>query len=93
MIGALRAVFGFALTMLIPGYAFMLAVYPRRGDFRAAERLALSSVLSIAITVFMALFLDMFLGLDYTGENMTYALVSFTLVCLGVWLVRARGRT
>jgi len=92
MLGILRAAFGFALTLLIPGYAFILALYPKKKDLEAVERIALSSVMSIAITLLLALFLDLVLGIDFTGENMTWALISFTVICLVAWLAQTKGR-
>lgn len=92
LFGLLRAVFGFALTLFIPGYAFILALYPKKKDLGTIERIALSSVMSIAITLLLALFLDMVLGIDFTGENITAALLSFTAICLAAWLVQTKGR-
>jgi len=90
--GALRAVFGFALALFVPGYAFMLALYPKKKDLGTIERIAFASVMSIAITLLMALFLDMVLGIDYTGENITIALLGFTGLCLAAWLIQTKGK-
>jgi uncharacterized membrane protein len=89
---ALRAAFGFALTLLIPGYAFILLLYPKKKDLGTVERLALSSVMSIAITLLLALFLDLGLGMDFTGENISYSLIGFTGVCLVGWLIQSKGK-
>jgi len=48
--------------------------------------------MSIAITLLLALFLDLVLGIDFTGENMTWALISFTVICLVAWLAQTKGR-
>lgn len=92
LIETLRAVLGLLLTLFIPGYAFVLALYPKKKDIGAVERIALSSVLSIALTMLTALFLDLVLGVDYTAENMVIALVAFTILCLAAWLAQTRGR-
>jgi uncharacterized membrane protein len=92
LFGAFRAFFGFALTLFIPGYAFILALYPKKKDLGTIERIALASVMSIAITLLMALFLDMVLGIDFTGENTTIALIGFSVLCLIAWLIQTKGK-
>jgi len=87
-----RAVLGFLLVLFIPGFAFILALYPKKKDLGFVDRIALSSVSSIAITLLSALFLDMVLGIDMTAENVAGALIAFTLACLAIWLVETRGR-
>jgi len=90
--GAFRGIFGFALALFIPGYAFMLALYPKKKDLGTIERIAFASVMSIAIALLAALFLDMVLGIDYTGENVTIALIGFTALCLTAWLIQTKGK-
>jgi uncharacterized membrane protein len=90
--GAFRAVFGFALALFIPGYAFILLLYPKKKDLGTIERVALASVMSMAITLLMALFLDMVLGIDFTGENISIALIVFTVLCLMAWLMQTKGK-
>ena len=58
--GFLRIIFALPLLLLMPGYMFIAAMFPKRGDLGAIERFTLSIGLSIAITVF-----DGF-GLNYT---------------------------
>jgi uncharacterized membrane protein len=92
MTDIIQALSGFALTLFLPGYAFILALYPRRKDLGKVERIAISSVMSIAITLCAALFLDTLMGLDFTGDNMIMALILFTVLCLLAWAIRVRGR-
>ena len=89
----LRIVFGFLLTLFIPGFALMLVLYPRRGDLGVVERIALSSVLSIAVTLLMALFLDLVLGVDFTAKNMVVSLSLFTVACSLVWFIGVKIRS
>ncbi len=56
----LRIIFALPLLLFIPGYVFIAAMFPKRGELGAIERFTLSIGLSIAITVF-----DGF-GLNYT---------------------------
>jgi uncharacterized membrane protein len=88
----IRAILGFLLVLFIPGYAFMLALYPKKKDLSFVERIALSSVSSIAITMLSALFLDMFLGIDLTAENVAGGLIAFSVICFALWLAQTRGR-
>jgi uncharacterized membrane protein len=92
MVDIIRAVAGLALTLFIPGFALVMALYPRKKDLEIVERIALSSVLSIAITLLMALFLDLVLGIDFTATNMVIALIGFTILGLLTWLVQTRGK-
>jgi hypothetical protein len=39
-----------------------------------------------------ALFLDMVLGIDFTGENTTIALIGFSVLCLIAWLIQTKGK-
>jgi len=87
-----QAILGFFLTLFVPGYALVLALYPKKKDLEFIERIALSSVLSIAITLLMALFLDLVLGVDFTAVNMVIALVSFTVICFIFWVIQTGGK-
>jgi uncharacterized membrane protein len=90
MVDILRAVGGLALTLFIPGFALVMALYPRKKDLDLIERIALSSVLSIAITLLMALFLDLVLGIDFTATNMIIALLGFSILCLIIWFIQSK---
>ncbi|MBN2250820.1 MAG: DUF1616 domain-containing protein [Candidatus Altiarchaeota archaeon] len=92
LVQAARAAGGLLLTLFIPGAAFILAMYPRKKDLDLVERIALSSVMSIAITLLTALFLDLVLGVDFTAVNVAVALIVFTGLCLAAWFIQTRGR-
>lgn len=84
----LRIILGFLLTLFIPGFALTLALYPKKKDLQMVERIALSSVLSIAITLLTALFLDLGLGIDFTARNMIISLSLITIVCFFIWVIQ-----
>jgi uncharacterized membrane protein len=73
--GALRAAFGLALALLLPGYALTAAAFPRRNDLEPLERLALSFGLSVATAVLVGL------GLSYSpwGATLLPILLSLAL--------------
>lgn len=54
----LRVPFGFLLVFFCPGYLLTLVLFPRREDINTSERIALSLVLSIVVTLFVALLLN-----------------------------------
>jgi uncharacterized membrane protein len=54
---ALQAILGVAFVLFCPGYMLLAVLYPVPGQLQAAERLILSCVLSIAITILIGFFL------------------------------------
>lgn len=54
----LRVVVGFLLVLFIPGYLLVSALFPRKDEIDAVERIALSIGLSICIVVFVGLCLN-----------------------------------
>ncbi len=54
----LRIVFGLPMVLFIPGYALISALFPKKNDLDAIERIALSFGLSIAVTPLMGLILN-----------------------------------
>jgi uncharacterized membrane protein len=86
IIPALRVIFGLLLTLFIPGYALTLALFPKNTS--KTERIALGSVLSIALTLLTALTLDLGLGVDYTAENMIISLTALTIIFTLIWLIQ-----
>ncbi|HEX54898.1 MAG: hypothetical protein DRO94_05020 [Candidatus Altiarchaeales archaeon] len=87
ILSLLRIIFGFALTLFIPGFAMTLVIFPRIG---LIERMAFSSVLSICTVMLTALFLDLVLGIDITASNMVIALLSITALFLVIWVIMNR---
>jgi uncharacterized membrane protein len=73
--GALRAAFGLALVLLLPGYTLTAAAFPRKDDLEPLERLALSFGLSVATAVLVGL------GLGYSpwGAKLVPILLSLAL--------------
>ena len=69
-----RVILGF-LFLLLPGYSFTAALFPRKDDLSGIERVALSFCLSIAITPLIGLLLN------YTpfGIRLTPILISLSL--------------
>ena len=87
VLSILRVIFGLLLTMFIPGFAITLVIFPGESKI---EKVALSCVLSIAITLLMALSLDLVLGIDITAESMVVALLSFSAFFFLIYIVQKR---
>jgi len=86
IISTLRIIFGLLLTLFLPGYALTLALFPKKTS--TIERIALGSVLSIALTLLTALTLDLVLGVDFTAENMSISLIILTLAFTLIWFIQ-----
>jgi len=86
IISSLRVIFGLLLTLLIPGLALTLALFPTNTS--RTEKIALGSVLSIALTLLTALTLDLGLGVDFTAENMIISLTALTIIFTIIWLIQ-----
>ncbi|MFC1944193.1 DUF1616 domain-containing protein [Chloroflexota bacterium] len=86
----LRLVLGFPLLVLLPGYALVAALFPRKDVLSPVERVSLSLGLSIAATVLIGL------GLGYSpwGIGLHSLLISEVLFILLMsalaWYLRGR---
>jgi len=77
-ISPVRIILGLPLVLFLPGYALIAALFPRKDDFDAIERVALSFGLSIAITPLLGL------ALNYTPFGIRLAPV---LIVLSVFTI------
>jgi len=74
----LRIILGLPFVLFFPGYALMVALFPRKGDLGGVERVALGFGLSIALTILIGLILN------YTpwGLSLYAILLSLTVFIL-----------
>jgi uncharacterized membrane protein len=79
----LRIIIALPLLLFMPGYTFIAAMFPKRGELGAIERFTLSIGLSIAITVF-----DGF-GLNYTrwGFRPNSITISLSIIIMLLLLI------
>jgi uncharacterized membrane protein len=79
----LRIIIALPLLLFMPGYMFIAAMFPKRGELSAIERFTLSIGLSIAITVF-----DGF-GLNYTrwGFRPNSITISLSMIIMLLLLI------
>jgi hypothetical protein len=86
ILAGLRAVFGLLNLFFVPGFVISLVFFPRFTDMRLIERLAYSTVLSIASVMSLVLFIDVVLGVDTTPQNINLGLGIFSASLLLVWV-------
>ena len=96
IVGTARVIGALVLLFFLPGYLLINALYPRKGEldreYDTLYRLTLGFVLSIAVTVFWAFFLNS-LGVnasgfgDVTAPNIAAGLIGLSVVffVLGWW--------
>ena len=75
----LRIVLGFPFVLFFPGYALMVALYPRRVGMGGIQRAALSLGLSIAVVPLILLILN-YIPWGIRLESMLYSIASFILI-------------
>jgi uncharacterized membrane protein len=86
----LRVVLGLPLLLFFPGYALMAAIFTRREEGRAFERVSLSFGLSIVIVPLICLILH-FTPWGLKVESILYATFSFILISSAAgWFRRRR---
>jgi len=83
----LRIILGFPLVLFLPGYSLICALFPKKDELNAIEKIALSIGLSIAIVVIIGLVLN------YTPWGIRLgpillAISSFTLISGGIGEVK-----
>jgi len=76
----LRIVLGLCFVLFLPGYALVCALFPKRDDLDASERIALSFGLSIAMVPLLGLLLN------YTPFGIRLVPVLFCLAVLTIGL-------
>ena len=84
----LRIVLGFPFVLFFPGYALMVALFPRKVSMSGIERVALSFGLSIAVVPLIGLILY-YTPLGIRLESILYSLASFIFIMSVIaWLRR-----
>ncbi len=89
---ALRAILGFILVFLLPGFAWTLVLFSSR-RINVVERLVLSFGLSIALVTLSIMVLNIVFDVRITGFNSVLIILLITVIPVPVYfLKRARGR-
>ena len=83
----LRALIGFVLFFLLPGFAWTLVFFDGK-KINYIERTALSLGLSIALVTLSVIALNVVFDLRINGSNALVTILVITVIPLGIYLVR-----
>jgi len=81
----LRAIVGFILVFLLPGFAWSLVFFP---GVNILERVALSFGLSIAIVTLSIIVLNVLLGMRITVVNSMLTIVVIVIIPLAIYYLK-----
>lgn len=85
--GVIRFALGLIMVLFLPGYAFIAAIYPGKGDIGSLERAVLSVGLSIILVPFLGFFLNYTIWGITTG-SILLAVTSLLFICLLAAFIR-----
>jgi len=85
----IRAILGFILVFLLPGFAWTLVFFSK---VNLIERIALSFGLSIALVTLSIIVLNFLLGMRINGTNALLTIIVMTVIPVGIYLFK-RFRT
>jgi len=88
LITIFQAIAGFILIFFVPGYALSWTFYPFRDELTQINRIALSLVLSVASVMASVLFVDIYLGVDFTPINIVITILLVTVLAIISWRIR-----
>ena len=87
VLGVLRIIFGLLFLLVVPGYALMLALFPRKKELGFVERIGFACAMSIVADLLTTLFIDLVLHIPTTAVNIIAALLTLTGLALIIWEV------
>lgn len=87
LIVLLRILFAIIVVLLLPGYTFSIALFPRTESINSVQRLAISGILGLVISIIIGtLLIEFGIGLFLD----TYLLANLIITCLGIFIVLVR---
>lgn len=84
ILGILRVIFGLLFLFFVPGFALLLALFPKK-ELGIAERIGFSGALSIVADMLTVLFIDLVLHIPTTALNIVLSLLTLTAFALIIW--------
>ena len=84
ILGILRVIFGLLFLFFVPGFALLLALFPKK-ELSIAERIGFSGALSIVADMLTVLFIDLVLHIPTTALNIVLSLLTLTAFALIIW--------
>ena len=82
---AIRAILGFILVFLVPGFAWSLVFFSR---VNIIERIALSFGLSIAAVALSIIVLHVLLGMRINGANSLLTIIVITIIAIVAYFLK-----
>jgi len=82
---AIRAILGFILVFLLPGFAWTLVFFK---NINVIERIALSFGLSIAVVTLSILTLNVLIGVRITGLNSLLIIIIVTIIPVAFYYLK-----
>ena len=86
-IPAIRAILGFVLMFLLPGFAWTLVFFSGK-QINIIERLALSLGLSIATVTLSILALNRLIGMRITGSTAVLIIIAVTIIPVVIYCLK-----
>ena len=84
---AIRAIVGFILMFLLPGFAWTLVFFNGK-QINTIERLAFSLGLSIALVTLSIFALNRLIGMKITGSNAVLVIVVITVIPVAFYFLK-----
>ena len=84
ILGILRVIFGLLFLFFVPGFALLLALFPKK-ELSIAGRIGFSGALSIVADMLTVLFIDLVLHIPTTALNIVLSLLTLTAFALIIW--------
>ena len=84
ILGILRVILGLLFLFFVPGFALLLALFPKK-ELSIAERIGFSGALSIVADMLTVLFIDLVLHIPTTALNIVLSLLTLTAFALIIW--------
>ena len=82
---AVRAILGFLLVFLVPGFAWTFVFFSR---VNIIERIALSIGLSIAVVTLSIIAFNVLLGMRITGANALLIIIAITITAVVAYFLK-----
>ncbi len=88
IVTVIRLLVGIPLLLFIPGLLITITLFPKRGDLKTLERLSLSIVVSIVVTIADGVLLLLTIGLNFVSVLVSMLIIVASLALTSLLRVR-----